>query len=342
MKVKTLIDDTLFRLGDPEAKIFFREAVRRAMNRVYRQLNLQLRVIQSEVTFDPAVNPLNTTQILTITTDKLLNDGTTDRAIVVQMDNVDIVDDSYAGATAADDFVTDLRAALALLAYVVVTTDDDVDYYRTIVTYNDYPYTTHILAAEETQVDVLVPKLYAAVETVPYNVPIYFDLPSDWHIPYRMDPLFEFLYPTVFGTKDELRSGNFHRNRTFSIENSRIYLNGAEKEGFTPVIMGYWTIGKELVENVTDVTTQVDEPEYREDLHDILFYGTCIQLSVDYPGAQMDAGTFVQRRADLSKYAKVLQDVHPVIQPWIRQGRGFKTRYGQDQYSYTKPYYLDD
>ena len=336
MKIEQLIDDILFRIGDPKDGLYPRESIRRTLNRIYQQLNLQLRVLQNETVFDPTVNPLTLTQIMVIGTDVDLSNPATDRHVTVTMDGVAIISNAYTGASSADDFALDLKTVMDLISYVDFSQAVLGGVYNSTMEFNDYPYVTHTLEFEETINDALPGSLIDLISHQPYYIGDAFTLPSDWHMPYRMKPLYNFIYPEPYKDSDYLRD-------VFTIENNLIHFAGAEVEGFEEVTVGYWSLGKELVEKVSDATTQVNEPEWRKDLHDILFYGGAIETSGEYTQFQMDMVSFQQRKVDLSRSVKVLSDVNPQITPWNNQAEGYNFGYGRTGQRYVgpKPYYND-
>ena len=336
MKVEQLIDDILFRVGDPQGSVHPRESVRRTIDRIYKQLNLQLRVLQGEVVFDASTNPLNETQIMVIGTDMSLDNASTDRNVVVAMDGAEILNTTYTGATSATTFISDLQALMDPLDYVTMTTVLNAGITEITLTFGNFPYEEHVIAFTETITDALPGSLFALISHQAYFLAEYFTLPSDWHIPYRMDPLQDFVYPEIYKDMGNLRC-------VFTIEDGLIYFSGADVEGFKPITVGYWALGKDLVEKVADALTETDSPEWRKDLHDVLFYAGAIETSGEYAQFQMDLLSFRQRRIDLSRSVKVLSDVNPQITPWNNQAKGYGFGYGRTGQRYVgpKPYYND-
>jgi len=95
--------------------------------------------------------------------------------------------------------------------------------------------------------------------------------PSDLIKPLSISPYRVFREPEVYDTQED---------DTFTLFNQRLYVSNAGNDSRFNI--GYYSKGLTLVRTVADANTEVNEPEWPDDLHQYLFYAMATHLSKSY------------------------------------------------------------
>jgi hypothetical protein len=326
MKVKDIVMDVMARVGDPEGKRYHPEMIRRTINRVYEHTNRRNRCLSLNKSYSSADNPVHVPLEFTLSISKALSSPSLNRSVMVTYDGAVAVSQSYGGANGLSLWLSDLTDFLNTLPAEVTVEDTEIDYVRR-VRFSDFPFIQHSIFFEETISDSLSGLSMAGYSLVSdYILADYFALPDDYVSLYYMEPQYHFIQPIAFRKQ----------RGYFTIDNNRLYIAGCDAEGFE-IDIKMWRSGKELVEVVSDSDTQSDEPEWPS-LHQLLYYGACVETTTQYDGYQMDYAKYIELLRELSLSVKDTQMSIPDISPDI-QNRNVKqkTRYGDDPYYLTKP-----
>lgn len=127
------------------------------------------------------------------------------------------------------------------------------------------------------------------------------DLPADFILLFRLQPHKTYRSKEVF---------SFDESGTYSIYDNKFYFADAEKD--TEFVLNYYSQGRTLVETVADVLTEVDEPEYPEDLKQILLYATVMELSQSHDTAQSDFAKLLELQKQLKRLKHFVQVADPI------------------------------
>lgn len=95
--------------------------------------------------------------------------------------------------------------------------------------------------------------------------------PADLIKPLSISPYRVFREPEVYDTLEA---------DTFTLFNQRLYVSNAGDDSRFNI--GYYSKGRTLVRTVSDANTEVNEPEWPDDLHQYLFYAMATHLSKSY------------------------------------------------------------
>lgn len=104
---------------------------------------------------------------------------------------------------------------------------------------------------------------------------------------------------------DFMNEGQFNANDTdptFTIMGDTIYFSNVDAD--TVLSMWYYSFGLTLVnkeDGVFTAATEINTPEWEDNLHDALFYGTCADLKNDYPMYKADLRSVEEMKALLSR-----------------------------------------
>ena len=102
-----------------------------------------------------------------------------------------------------------------------------------------------------------------------------------------------------------MNEGQFNANDTdptFTIMGDTIYFSNVDAD--TVLSMWYYSFGLTLVnkeDGVFTAATEINTPEWEDNLHDALFYGTCADLKNDYPMYKADLRSVEEMKALLSR-----------------------------------------
>lgn len=120
-----------------------------------------------------------------------------------------------------------------------------------------------------------------------------FDTPDDFIMPFRTDPAYDYIDKSRWNT--ELLGSD----KVFTLYGDQIHFNNVDTS--TEIDVHYYSSGKTLVNKATGDLgdNEVNEPEWKKDFHQILLYGTCIELTNDYP----------MYREDRLKYGELIGDL---------------------------------
>lgn len=153
------------------------------------------------------------------------------------------------------------------------------------------------------QFSVLEEELDLAAGT--FTSQTYYDMPDRMVSVFRMDPYREFIHPDLFS-----ESNSSHVNgEIFTIYNRRLHFPNADAD--TAIKMLFYSSGKTLVNDSSASGDNTNAPEWPERYHDILLYGTAIELSHDYPGREEDAGKMQTQLGRFVHEMTFRQDVTP-------------------------------
>ena len=94
----------------------------------------------------------------------------------------------------------------------------------------------------------------------------------------------------------------------YTIYNGRIYVSQIPQKDIT---FYYESIGKKLVTEVSNPEIESDVIEWPDKISDILFYGSCIQLSTTYPFFKYDSAAYLALLEDIGYYGRVGQTLLP-------------------------------
>jgi len=178
---------------------------------------------------------------------------------------------------------------------------------------------------------------------------LYLDLPTDMIEIFRISPIRHYRQPTEFDwsepTTFTIMDHKIYISDIFTLEDSDgteisnfanfFWFGESSYFGYTPKLnkdaifeIGFYSLGKTLVETVSDADTEVDEPEWREGLKEILLYATALNLSKSYEMADEDRFELKRLKSDMSR-SDIKQTATPnIIGPHtVRQRR-------DDPYSY--------
>jgi hypothetical protein len=131
-------------------------------------------------------------------------------------------------------------------------------------------------------------------------------LPADWVKPFWIEPEVDFKDPDLFDP-DADESG------TSTIVNGQLRMANVDDTASYEV--WYFSTGLELVDKDSDLAAaEINQPEWtQESLHQILLYGTCLDLSPDYPLRNQDLFNFEELRSELASLLYNKQDITPQI-----------------------------
>ncbi|NOY58911.1 MAG: hypothetical protein GXO75_08245 [Calditrichaeota bacterium] len=121
----------------------------------------------------------------------------------------------------------------------------------------------------------------------------YVDRPSDLIQFFAMDPAYDYvdLQDFMLASTDQ---------KIFTFKGDKIYFYNVDSS--TSIEAWYYSTGYEIVDKDTPATGETNVPEWvEEDLHQILVYGTALDLSPDYPFRQRDEALFFKLKARLSE-----------------------------------------
>jgi hypothetical protein len=136
----------------------------------------------------------------------------------------------------------------------------------------------------------------------------YIALPADWIRPFKMYHSGDMLDVLEYRSWEVYDSTE---DDTFSINSNRLYISDAAAD--TEVEVSYYSAGYTLVdaEDAAVLTGEVNEPEYPDHLQQILLYGTCIDLSNQYPRFESDLRMFLKLQSALGDLRTFQQAVTP-------------------------------
>lgn len=141
-----------------------------------------------------------------------------------------------------------------------------------------------------------------------------FAMPGDMIRPFRIEPVWTYRDPGIF-----VRSGDEGpaTPRTFTMSQGKfIFANVNESSAFE---IWYYSSGNTLVNKLTDNLEEgeINSPEWPYEGSDqLLFYGTCIEVTKDYPMFGEDREKFLKLKSDLIDLVNNRQGVTPNISGW--------------------------
>lgn len=100
----------------------------------------------------------------------------------------------------------------------------------------------------------------------------YVALPSDIIKPFNIDPFRKFVPPDVWSDESSYK---------FTIKLSRMYFTGVTSSTTFTVL--YLSFGYTLTDSESPGSTEVNEPEWPDDLQQLLLYETAMELKANYP-----------------------------------------------------------
>ena len=127
------------------------------------------------------------------------------------------------------------------------------------------------------------------------------DIPKNVGTISMIKPYYKYYDPSFFFMADSLEN-------SYTIYGGKIYLKSAPVKDIT---IWYNSVGKKLVSEINDNTLETDEPQWPDKIVDILFYGTCIELSTTYQHFKMDFEKYRELLSDIEYYGKVRQNLLP-------------------------------
>ncbi len=101
--------------------------------------------------------------------------------------------------------------------------------------------------------------------------------PTDLIKPLSISPYRVFREPEVYDTLED---------DTWTIFNDRLYVSNADDDARFNI--GYYSKGLTLIRTIADANTEVDAPEWPDDLHQYLFYAVATHVSKSYTMYQED------------------------------------------------------
>lgn len=156
----------------------------------------------------------------------------------------------------------------------------------------------------------------------------YVALPDDWIKPYEMLPYMNFRLPNVFLNDEGVTQGSWTWDLVGSTK--RCYIANASLTSL--INFKYYSSGLILVADdpVSDSDTQVNDPEWPEELKSLLFLETLLALNVEPTAYEIEQRTFLKNRMKAMQVGPALQATGPAD-----GGEQARTSTVQDAYSRT-------
>lgn len=127
--------------------------------------------------------------------------------------------------------------------------------------------------------------------------------PTDLIKPLAISPYRVFREPEVYDTLER---------DTFTIFNRRLYVSNADDDARFNI--AYYTKGRTLVRTVSDANTEVNAPEWPDDLHQYLFYAVATHVSQSYSMYQEDIKEKERLERQLKQVKWTKQEASPNTQ----------------------------
>lgn len=137
----------------------------------------------------------------------------------------------------------------------------------------------------------------------------YVTLPNDWIKPYKMLPFMHFRLPNVFLNDEGITQGTWTWD--FIGNEKRIYIANAS---ITSLInFKYYSMGLTLVADnpVSDSTTEVNDPEWPEELKSLLYIETLLALNVEPTQYEIEQRQFLLNQMKALQIGAALQATGP-------------------------------
>jgi len=134
----------------------------------------------------------------------------------------------------------------------------------------------------------------------------YWSVPTDYVKAFRIEPVYVYKHPDEMNLDDEELNAGY---RTFTQFGGKFYFANIADD--TVITLWYYASGLTLVDKDGDAAaSEAKSPEWPwEHIHEILLYGTAIELSNEYPMYQEDRLRFEELKIELFKLGAGDQDI---------------------------------